>query len=279
MKIKIFILIFLSASVSKAQFPEYFIDLYAGDVRLVKPGKKPVPVKVRMLIYPEDKIVLMKDGAQVTLVNKEKQFLTLNKKGTYKVNELSVVPLQKPEGITSVFFQFLWEELLDPGHMPQQKSLKNIAGNKGGGIRGKCDLIKNPEDLTSTADKFVQFSWDRIDSIDHYQFSLFDSDNNLQLGIILKDTVFSLDTRRWVRFPANFYEWQIESVENGCSVSPRNRLVLLTEEEYERQVNELIKSVSRDDHSHYNLEVSKKLYGKGFFSLADAYFEKAVRGQ
>ena len=64
MKIRL-IFLFLSVSlVAKAQFPVYFIDLYMGDVQIIKPGKKPAPVKTHMLVFPDDKILIKKDGAK-----------------------------------------------------------------------------------------------------------------------------------------------------------------------------------------------------------------------
>ncbi len=264
---------------SPAQMPEYFVDLYIGSVQILKPGKKPVQVKNRTLLFREDKILLKKDGDQVTLLNKEAEYLILNKKGVYSIADLTGFPRRKSAGITKRYAELVLEELLRPSSIGDNARLKNIAGSNGGVDRGACDFVGGPENNIATADQELEFSWMPIDSTVHYRFSLLDEHNNELLGIMIRDTVFRLSNNHWLPEPENNYYWQVKSVENDCGDMPKYKLNWLTDVGYAKKSEELIKSVNKNNYTHYNLEICKILYDNGFYKLATTYFKKALEGE
>ena len=275
-----FIILFLISGLSvRAQLPEYYVDLYLGDVQIIKPGKKPVQVKKRMLIFPEDILLLKKDGQRVTLVNKEKQYIILTAKGNYKISNLSKLPHEKTFGITEKFLNLIWEELLDPGSFSRDANLKTIAGSWGGVNRGSCDFIGVPADNFATEEPAIEFSWRVMDSTKHYRFTLFDRNSNIKLRLIIRDTLISLSNANFLPLPENRYYWQVESVENKCGNTPRYLLNWLNAQTYMLKTNELIQSVKKDENAHYYLEVCKVLYAKGFYKMAAEYFLKALDEQ
>ena len=276
MKAIFILLMFLSAFNGQSQFPEYFIDLFSGDVKLKTPGKKPIPVKMKMLIFSEDHIIIGKKGGQVTLVNKDRLYKVLNQQGVYAISGLSKISTQKPDNITSKFFYFLWKELLDPGHARTGTGMHSIAGSVGGGTRSTCELGGTPPDEILTQERMIEFAWNSVESSRGYQFSLFDNDNLVLMSIIMLDTTFKMDSRPLIKSPENHYTWSVESIDHRCSDPAKSRFIVLSEDEYSRQTQEIIKSVPRQQHSHYFLDISKKFYEKGFFKLADEYFNMAL---
>ncbi len=279
MKIQLLVLFLSTGLFANAQLPEYFIDLYMGDVQVIKPGKKPVAIKARMLVFPEDKLILKKEDARVTLVNKEQQYIVLNKKGNYKVAELSGIPRQKTTGITEKYFHLVWEELLDPGQSKSSATFKNIAGSWGGVSRGTCDFSGIPADNTAAAGTDLEFRWPTMDSTKRYRFTLFDAGNNTVLELVIRDTMLVLSNKNFLRQGENMYYWHIESVEAPCGETPKNKLVWLSSAEYQRKTDELIRMIKADDNTHYNLEICKALADNGFYELALVYFKKAIENK
>lgn len=259
-----------------AQFPAFFIDLYFGDVQVIKPGKKATPVKSRMFLYPEDILLIKNEGGNATLVNKDYQYTVLSKKGSYKLSEISKLPVSKPKGITQKYFELLWEELLNPGSISRDEKVKKIAGSWGGIIRGICNLKETPEENTVSAENWITFNWPSFDGTTKYRFSIFDKNSEMLYQFIIRDTTITINRKNFVKESVNTFYWQAESEEAPDNKTCKNKLNWLTPEEYRKQSELLIKSIQGNYNLNYNLEVSNKLFENGFYKLALGYFEKSL---
>jgi hypothetical protein len=271
MKKILFLLLFLPVSALRAQFPDFYIDLYYGNVQVQKQGqKKPVPAKMGMLLYAGDKLLLQKEGSRVSLVNKDYQYLELNKKGGYAVSDIKKMTFNTPHSVTKKYFELVWEELLDPKVISGRDKTKKIAGTWGGIIRGQCSVQQLPYDNTVTADYWVHFTWPAMKGVKQYRFSIYADNNRMVQQYLLTDTVFSISAVGLLKEEANKYYWQVESDEDASRQTCRASWTWLSAKEYQKQSEAVIAAIDPSV-PHYLLAISTALFDKGFYALSQQY--------
>lgn len=268
------LLLFFSNLTLQAQFPEFYVDLYVGDIQLIKAGqKKALPVKPRMLLFAGDKLIIKKEGNRISLVNKENKYLELNRKGDFNVSDISKMTFADPHSVTKKYFELVWEELLDPGAISAKDKGKKITGTWGGVIRGNCNKSEIPFDNSVSSDYWINFSWKAMPNVNRYRFSLYNERDILIHQYLISDTSFSIGAKGYVSNPSNIYYWQVEANDDPARVTCKAKLRWITAVEYKRQTDEIINSFDKSD-SRYFLNVSIKLFDSGFYSLAEEFFWK-----
>lgn len=278
MKIKFFFVMMLASLSCKAQFPSFMIDTWFGDVQVIKPGKKAVTVKSRIFLYDNDILVIKKNGGKVTLVNKEYQYSSIDKKGSYKIADLAKLTVAKSNSITEKYFELIWEELLNPGVFSAKEHINKIAGSYGGIIRGTCKNNEMPAENTSTADTWITFSWSPLPGLKKYRFSLYNQSDELLYQFIINDTAFTINSRNFVTNEPNSYYWEVEAEESPDQKTCKSKLNWLSAEEYKKQTEALNNLVDKSK-PYYLLEISNKFFENGFYKLSADYFRRAVEEQ
>lgn len=272
-RLAIFLLL-LPVSTLRAQFPDFYVDLYVGEVLILKQGqKKTLPVKQKMLLFPGDKIIIKTGESRISLVNKENKYLDIARKGTFQISEIAKMEFAEPHSVTKKYFELVWEELLDPGAINTRDKSKKITGTWGGIIRGNCDQLESPANNSVVKDYWVNFSWKRMPDVSIYRFSIYNESDNLIHQYLIKDTSFSIAAKGFVSRPINIYYWQVEAEELSSKVTCKAKLTWLTDTEYAKQTDAIITTLNKSD-PKFLLNASVQLFNNGFYKLAQEYFAK-----
>jgi hypothetical protein len=257
-----------------AQSPLFFIDQLEGDVQVVKAGSKNAgTASINLLLYPEDRLLLNKEGVKCKLAGRNNNHIVLTRKGSYKVSDITKMPFVESSSILSKYYQLLWEELLQTsvgGGTGRKDDLRDYWKNS---KRGICSAIQEPLDKTITDDAIVYFTWPKMGATQQYRFSLFDPKGSLLYQFIVKDTFLGINHKNFIRQPQNSYLWQVESEEKSGNKTCQYLLNWVTSAEYKRWTDELIHGVKEESLTHHNLMVCQVLAENGFYKLANYYFK------
>src|ERR1700741_1588032 len=173
-KLAIILLIFIWNNV-EGQMPEYYSYLVKGQVQYKKAKAKPLALAPKTLLFREDVVILPKgQKAELTLVDKNSNYIVISDPGTYKVSELPKKPHQESESITAKYFHLVWEELFQPKKDFSTFKKRNLAAISGGVSRGDCDVLKTPVNETIVGNADLVFAWKDFSSDSLYTFILID---------------------------------------------------------------------------------------------------------
>src|SRR6476659_8098764 len=116
MKNVLIFLLFATSLYCKGQSPDYYVYLVKGNVTVTRPRSKPIPVKQNNFIYKAD-IISLKNGAEITLVDKDQKFFVINSPGNHDLQDLTKnSSAQNSSGVTQKYLKLLWNELLKPDY-------------------------------------------------------------------------------------------------------------------------------------------------------------------
>ncbi|MEI9807939.1 MAG: hypothetical protein WDO16_08750 [Bacteroidota bacterium] len=190
MKSVLLIILLIACRESQAQLPDYYVYLVSGEARITNAGKTPVVIKQKQLVYNHD-MLMLKKGAEVTLVDKEAGFYVVNTAGTNKVSELikKITP-KNNDGLTSKYLKLLFHELLDPNQDFEKLKKENIAGVWGGVSRGdECGNRIFPVNGLQTSSSPVVFKWHKTSPSSAYSFVIYDAGSNELVKMNTTDTL------------------------------------------------------------------------------------------
>jgi hypothetical protein len=211
----LFVLIFLSG-ICSAQLPEYYVYLVKGDVTLLKPNKKSEKIKQKHLIFKED-VLAIPANSEVTLVNKDANYIVLNTPGTIKVSELGKKTHDSYTGVTKKYMHLVWHELLDPGYDYTKFKQQNLGGTWGGASRGgPCPKLIWPVNGLKTSMDSVKFRWNKTSPAASYTFYIYDDKGDEVVKMQSLDTVKTVDLKQGLKLQPGKYYWLIKSSEGGC---------------------------------------------------------------
>src|SRR5918993_5963426 len=126
------LLLFIYASATSQQMPDYVVYLVKGDVTVQNGKASSVKAKQHQLIYAGETLTL-KQGAEITLSNKEGASFVLNSPKSYPVASLAKQKKASADNLTQKYLHLLYHELLDPNH-DYNKFKKQNAGGVWGGV-------------------------------------------------------------------------------------------------------------------------------------------------
>lgn len=270
--VSLFILIGLQAS---AQFPDYFVDLIRGEVFLTQKGAASRKLKYHDYVFKDDSIIL-KPGAQVTLVNTKNKSISITKSGSYNRADIEKMRSVSNGGVTRIYFTLVWDQIKLKHHA--EPDLKKITRSLGGVRRGdNCLTIMMPFNGWVTCADSLKFEWSSSRTGPNYKFRLTGFDNKPILDQIIQDTQFVFRRNMLPQPEDTIYYWEIKEEKYECPNLNKNRLIWLSREQYENISRELIRSVIYSDTRNYNLNVAEVLIINKFYELAAEYILKAYR--
>lgn len=134
MKYTILLLLFY-ANATAQQMPDYIVYMVKGDVTSQKGKAGPVKVKQNQLLYAAETLTL-KQGAEITLSNKEGVGFVLNTPKSYPIASLAKQKKPSTENVSQKYLHLLYHELIDPNHDYNKFKKQNVGGVWGGVHRG-----------------------------------------------------------------------------------------------------------------------------------------------
>ena len=273
-----FILFLLVSNSVDGQMPEYYSYLVKGQVQYKKAKAKPISLAPKTLLFKEDVIILPKGKkAEITLVDKNSNYIVISNPGTYKVSELPQKPHQESESITAKYFHLVWEELFQPKKDFATFKKRNLAVVSGGVSRGDCDVLKAPVNETVAGQGDILFSWKNFSTDPLYIFVLSDEKNIEVLRLKVRDTQLILNTAPWLISPKNRYYWKVVSNNSSCTAFPNNELRLWSNKEIGQRVNEIKSSVQNNgDTTLYHLQVAESLEKENMFDEVNKYYKAVI---
>jgi len=275
--LSILILIIVSLRVA-AQEPEYYSYLVKGQVQYKKAKAKPLSLAPKTLLYNGDAIILPKGkNAEVTLVDKKSNYITISTPGTYKIADLPQKTHKEPESITGKYFHMVWEELFQPQKDFSRFKKRNLSGVTGGVSRGDCDVLKWPFNEAVLGNGDITFAWKNSSTDLLYSFVLTDEKNNEVLRVKVRDTQLILNSAAWLTSPRNQYYWKVTSSNSSCTAFPNNDLRLWSNKEIMQRVNEIKSSVPNNgDATLYHIQVAELLAKENMYDEVNKYYLSAL---
>ena len=272
--------IFLSFALwlrSNAQLPDYYVYLVSGEATITRPGVKAVVIKQNQLVYKTDVIVLKK-GAEITLVDKNSNFLVLNNAGTYKSGELIKKGIKKMnEGVTGKYLKLLFHELLDPNHDFEKFKKENIAGVWGGVDRGDgCGNLVFPVNGLKTSASSIVFRWHSTSASSNYSFVIYDGEGKELVKMNTKDTLQPVNINETLKGKTGKYFWLVKSEDGSCEDEVPIYFDIMTIENENKLVEQLIPS-NDNENLEKQLQQIDKLEKNALIHAASARYEDIVK--
>lgn len=264
-----------------SQLPDYYVYLVSGSATLTKPKAKPILIKQNQLVYKSDVLVLRK-GTEVTLADKDGNFLVLNKAKTYIAGELSKnVTKRNKDGLTTKYLKLLYEELLDPSHNFE----KFIKGNKAGVIAGvsrgenDCGNMIFPSERLKTSSASIVFKWHATNPSSEYSFFIYDSSASEIVKLNVKDSQQSINITEKLHGKTGKYYWLVSSKDSKtgtCEDEVPIGFELLTPENEKEQAERLIAGMDNGNMEKKFRKI-EKLEMNGFIDIAMIYYAALVK--
>ena len=268
-------LLFLSA-VCAAQIPEYYVYLVKGDVMVQKPGKKSEKIKQKYLIFKDD-ILLLPKNAEVTLVNKDANYVVLNSPGLVKAKDLEKKTHDSYTGVTKKYMNLVWHELLDPDYDLTKFKKQNLGGVWGGASRGEdCNNLIFPINGLKTSSDSMKFKWHKTTSSSSYTFYIYDDSGSEIVKMETSDTVKLVDIRKALKSKPGKYYWLIKGNDKGCEEEVPLYFELMSREDESTLIASLIPQ-TQDDDLISQLEKLDKLEKNGLIFKAYDYYATIIK--
>ena len=262
---------------SRAQLPDYYVYLSTGEATIARPGTKPVGAKQNQLVYKND-VIILKKGAEVTLVDKDASFIVLNTAGTYKADELiKKATKRNNDGITGKYLKLLFHELLDPNQDFDKFKKENVAGVWGGVSRGDdCHNRILPMDGFKTSGASIVFKWRQTSRSSNYTFEIYDHENKPVNKINVKDTVLLVKVNDVLHNEKGIYKWRITSEDRGCEDEMPIYFEILTPENEQKLIGQLLASMGNETLEKQMQQVDR-LEKNGFIDAASSRYAALVK--
>ncbi len=257
------------------QMPEYYSYLVKGQVQYKKAKAKPLTLTSKTLLFREDIIILPKGKkAELTLVDKNSNYIVISNPGTYKVSELTQKPHKESESITAKYFHLVWEELFQPKKDFATFKKRNLAVVSGGVSRGDCDVLKAPFNEAKVTNGDVLFTWKNFSSDPLYTFVLSDDRNNEVLRLKLRDTQLILNSTSLIR---DRYYWKVISPSSNCTAFPNYEIQFWSGKHIAERVEEIKSLVENTvDTTFYHLQVAELLEYENMFDEVNKYYQSVI---
>jgi hypothetical protein len=257
---------------SHGQFPIYYIELVRGDVSIYHDNIR-VPLKPRTLLYRNDVIRINNSRSEVTLVNRQAEFVVLNKKGKYKMADLEKINV-KAVGVTEKYFHLVWEELLQPHKDYTKYNVMNM-GSWGGVSRGSCSIGKFPFPDMVLTDSNIVFKWDSLLNTTGYRFTIKNESKADIVRLSVRDTQISVDMSV-LHSPSGQFYWSVTGETAPCSPMPDYKFTVATKEAYQTMTNQVLTFIEKT--GNYQLKAAELLAQKGLYEAAAECIKKAATG-
>ena len=270
-------IIFLMPFFLLAQQQGYLVDLIKGEVLIKKNNKKPVRLMPRSRLSAGDVIIIQRDSVEVTIakIDKEAEYLKVSKKGNYKLSDLFKTSSNRATGIMEKYFHFLWEHLIYPGKDLSKLNSSDL-GSWGGVVRAGCSLGKFPyNDMVLSSEKIV-FQWKHVKTETEYKIKITDEEKNDLIQLSVRDTQVVINSRFFLKEQKSIFYWSVNTLNDLCKPAPEYKCIILSKEEYEKEIGEILKTINESEQTAYKLKAAELLKQKGFYEAATEYLKKAV---
>ncbi len=214
------ILLLIVCSQAYSQSPDYYVFLVKGEVSVSKAGAKPIPLQQNVFIY-KDQLITVKKDAELTLADKNQNFLVLRSPAVYKVKDLDNKKNDPIQGVTQTFLKLAWNQLIHPDHDFKQFTNDNSSVVYGGVSRGDdCDNLIFPIKNLKTSEDSIRFKWHQSSPSNDYTFIIYDSTAKEVVNIAVKDTQHTVKINEALHGNTGKYYWVVKGKEPGCEEDP-----------------------------------------------------------
>jgi hypothetical protein len=271
----LFIVLLFTSLYCVGQLPDYYVFLVKGDVTVTKPGIKPVPVKQNSFIYKAD-IINLKNGAEITLADKDQNFFVLRSPGIYEAKNVAKTKPDHIPGITQTYLKLVWNELLNPNHDFTKFTNDNIAGVYGGVSRGDLcnNLIFPVKGLRTSADS-LHFKWHQTSPASNYALIIYNSEGKEIVNMPVKDTQKTLHIIQALHSVTGDYYWLVKGENAACEDEEPVYFELMTHENEQKLISSLLPGNRYEDLAG-QLQAINKLEKNAMIPAASAYYSTLV---
>jgi hypothetical protein len=260
-----------------AQLPDYYVYLVTGEATIAKPAAKPVVIKQKQLVYKND-IIVLKKATELTMVDKDANFIVLNTAGTFKGSELIKKATKKAnDGITSKYLKLLFHELLDPNQDFEKLKKENIAGVWGGVSRGDdCGNMLFPVIGLKTSSDTIVFKWRKTSLLSDYTFVIYDGTGKELARMHVKDTSKLVSIRETLQGKPGKYFWRVTSEDGICEDEVPIYFDILTSDNEKKLVDQLVPAMGNQS-LEMQLQQIDKLEKNAFIHAASVRYAGIVK--
>lgn len=201
-----------------ASAPAYFVYSLKGQATTQKSNAKPVQLKPNQLVYPSETLVIG-NGAEVGLSNKNADYLVLNKAGAYKVNTLAGLDLFRVavDNMTRQYLNLLYAELTGKGYSYDKLKKQSAKKSWGGVPRGTaCNGLLYPVNGLKTAKDSLKFVWRSGSEGTNYILQILDEQKNELVSVQVKDTQYILPLKQLQQGEKARYFWRVVKQNGVC---------------------------------------------------------------
>jgi len=272
------LLCFFQCFFSYAQFPDYYVYLVKGAVTVRRTGANPVQIKQHDLIYDDDEVALTR-GAEVTLVDKDANFILLKSPPqSYKASTLTKVSSRrKTDDITAKYLKLLWSELLDPNEDYTKFREENLTVLAGSVSRGNsnCGNLIFPVNGLKTSEDTIHFTWLQTSPSSSYTLFIYDGEGKEVIKMHVKDTQSLIVKRQISEAKPGKYYWIVKSNDGTCEDEIPPYFELMTRENEDKLVTSLIAN-NGDTVLESRLQIIDKLEKKALIYPILHYYANLV---
>ncbi len=275
MKKILIILFFAICFHSYSQSPDYYVFLIKGEVSVSKTGAKPVPLQQNVFIY-KDQLITVKKDAELTLADKNQNFLVLRSPAVYKVKDLDNKKNDPIQGVTQTFLKLAWNQLIHPDHDFKQFANDNSAIVYGGVSRGDdCNNLIFPILGLKTSEDSLHFKWHKTSAASSYHLLVYDSQRKEVVNMPVKDTQKILNLAIDLHaIPGNYY-WLVESKDGTCEDEVPVFFELRSKENEQKLIASILAG-NNDQDLPGGLQAINKLEKNGLIPAAAEYYSTLV---
>jgi hypothetical protein len=217
---------------SQSKWPLFCVYEVQGNVVLQKPSSAEISkIKKTQFINSGEIIMIKDDNSELILFDKDTNYITLNKKGSYTTD--AVLKYKKEhlkDGITIKYSSFFWKEFFKPEKLSSLENAEEIAKSSGGVSRGLIQIISPSSNYQTSMDELL-FKWKKINGAHVYSFVITDKDGKNYYRNILADTLLLVHFHDSLPY-GNLYRWSLGFVSNTIAeIEPFTGQLELVDEE------------------------------------------------
>jgi hypothetical protein len=165
-------------------------------------------IKKTQFIYNKEEISLKDDDGQLILFDKDTNYITINKKGSYTTD--TIIKIKKThlkEGITVKYFSFFWDDFFKPMKSKNISDKEDISNSSGGVSRGLMQVISPAPSFQTSMDECM-FKWRKVKDAQSYSFLMIGNDGKEYYKRIIQDTQLLVKFKDSLAY-GNAYTWTI----------------------------------------------------------------------
>ncbi|HVU95451.1 MAG TPA: CHAT domain-containing tetratricopeptide repeat protein [Puia sp.] len=217
MRYYIFLLLIALKLQGMAQLPDYIVYTVTGNATMGRPGQKPGKIKQNQYVFRNTTIVV-EGAAEVTLVDKDANYIVLNKPMTYSHADLIHLGSRRMiDGMTKKYLDFLYRELLDPNEDLESFSKKNIASAWGGIHRDvECGNRIFPPNGYKSSSNLIPFKWHTTSPDSAYVLSIYNEMGDTIASLSVSDTMQTISADEALSGKAGKFFWRVKSRTGTC---------------------------------------------------------------